>query len=63
MSYMKVLKRSYKEHKANEYVKQQAAIFAGLQEPLFSIEEHHKHFWFGQVLRHNSLSKFILQGW
>ena len=45
------------EHKTNEYVRDQVAALAGPQEPLLAVAKRRKLAWFGQVTRHNTLSK------
>ena len=50
----KRLRISYLEHKIN--------FLVGPQEPLLSTVKRRKLAWFGDVTRHDSLSKTILQG-
>lgn len=60
--FRKLLRISYKAHKTNEYVRQQVIKYAGSQEPLLATVKHRKITWYGHVIRHDSLSKTILQG-
>ena len=61
-SYRKLLGISYLERKTNEYVLLQVHSLAGRQEPLLSVVKKRKLGWFGHTVRHDSLSKTILQG-
>ena len=58
----KLLKISYKEHKTNEYVRNEMKKRVGSQEPLLSTIKRRKLMWFGHTARHDTLAKTILQG-
>ena len=58
----KLLRISYKEHKTNDYVWSTVKNLVGPQEPLLTTIKRRKLMWFGHHLRHDSLSKTILQG-
>ena len=58
----RLLRISYKEHKTNDFVWNTVTNLVGPQEPLLSIIKRRKLSWFGNVTRHDSLSKTILQG-
>jgi hypothetical protein len=60
--FRKLLHISYKEHKTNDYVRQQVTTYVGKQEPLLATVKRRKLAWYGHVSRHESLSKTILQG-
>ena len=53
--------KSYREHKTNEYVRQQVNILAGHNELLLSTVKCHKLSRFGHVCRHYTLINSILQ--
>ena len=57
-----ILNISYREHKTNEYVRQQIEVMAGKLEPLLATVKRRKMQWFGHTTRHNSLPKTVLQG-
>ncbi|XP_076468832.1 uncharacterized protein LOC143299483 [Babylonia areolata] len=58
----RLLHISYKEHKTNDYVRNLLSNLVGPQEPLLVTIKRRKMAWFGHVIRHNTLSKTILQG-
>ena len=58
----KLLRISYLEHKTNDWVWSKINLLVGPQEPLLATVKRRKLAWFGQVTRHDSLSKTILQG-
>jgi len=58
----RLLKISYKEHKTNNYVKEEIKKCVGPQEPLLSTIKRRKLMCFGHTTRHNTLAKTILQG-
>ena len=51
-----------REHKTNEYVRQQVIILAGHQDLLLSIVKRRKLSWFGHVCLNDTLPKIILHG-
>ena len=60
--YRKLLGIRYQERKTNEYVLLQVHKLAGKQESLLSTVRRRKMKWFGHIVRHDSLTKTILQG-
>ena len=60
--YRRVLHISYKEHRTNEFVRQQVTNYAGRQEPLLATVKRRKLAWDGHIYRQESLAKIILQG-
>ncbi|XP_076456851.1 uncharacterized protein LOC143291108 [Babylonia areolata] len=58
----RLLHISYKKHKTNDYVRNLVSNLVGPQEPLLATVKQWKMAWFGHVIRHNTLSKTILQG-
>ena len=58
----KLLRISYLEHKTNCWVWSKINFLVGPQDPLLAIVKRRKLEWFGNVTRHDSLSKTILQG-
>ena len=58
----KFLQISYLEHKTNEYVWDRINSIAGHQETIITTIKRRKMAWFGHVLRHDTLTKIILQG-
>ena len=62
--FRRLLGISYKEHKTNEFVSQEISSLIGQYEPLLTAVKRRKFFWFGHVVRSNTLdlSKTILQG-
>ncbi|XP_076438559.1 uncharacterized protein LOC143277565 [Babylonia areolata] len=58
----RLLHISYKEHKTNDCVRNLVSNLVGPQEPLLATVKRWKMAWFGPVIRHNTLSKTILQG-
>ena len=63
---MKCLRRilgvSYRERKTNEYVWNKITSFVKDIDPLLKIVKTRKLKWFGHTVRHDTLSKTILQG-
>ena len=57
----KLLQISYTEHRTNE-VWDSVALRVGIQEPLLTTVKRRKMAWYGHTVRHNTLSKTILQG-
>lgn len=53
---------SYLEHKSNKYVHDKIRDLVGQQEHLLATVKRRKLNWFGHTIRHDSLSKTILQG-
>ena len=60
--YRRVLQICFIEHKTNTYVRDKINNLAGQQVPLLTVMKRRKLAWFGHVMRHDSLSKTILQG-
>ena len=60
--YRILLHISYRDHKTNDYVRQQITTQAGNQEPLLATIRRRKLCCFGHTCRHQSLSKTICQG-
>ena len=58
----KLLGISWKDHRTNEFVKDQIRSMDGPQEPLLTTVKKRKLKWYGHITRHNTLSKTILQG-
>ena len=52
---------SYREHKANDYERQQVSILIGRQKLLLSSVKRRKLQWFGHVFRHDMLPKIMLR--
>ena len=52
---------SYREHKTNEYVRQQVDILAGHQDLLLPTVKRRNLSWFGHVCRHDTLLNIIIQ--
>ena len=61
-SLRKPLRISYLEHKTNVWVRSKINSFVGPQEPLLATIKRQRLAWFRHVIRHDSLSKTILQG-
>ena len=59
---MEIGQISYLEHKTNEYVLDRINSVAGHQETIITTINRRKMAWFGHVLRHDTLTKIILQG-
>ena len=57
----KLLRIFYLEHTTNDWVWSKINFLLGPQEPLLPTAKRRKFAWFGQVTRHDSLSKTILQ--
>ena len=53
---------SYLEHKTNDWVQSKISFFVGPREPLLATVKRRKLALFGHIIRHDSLSKTILQG-
>ena len=60
--FRRMLGISWSDRKTNDFVRTQVISRAGPQEPLLATIKRRKLTWFGQVTRHNSLPKTILQG-
>ena len=60
--YRRLLGASYREHKTNEYVRQQISVLAKRQEFLLSIVKRRKLSWFGHICRQSTLPKVIGNG-
>ena len=58
----KLLGISYRERKTNEYVREKIEDLVGKQEPLLATVKRRKLAFFGHMMRHDSLSKIIIQG-
>lgn len=58
----KLLRISYFEHKTNDYVRSMVKNLVGPQEPLLATAKRRKLAWFGHIVRHDNLSKTIMQG-
>ena len=58
----KLLGISYLEHWTNDQVRKKIKDLVGPQEPLLATVKRRKLIWFGHVMRHNTISKTILQG-
>ena len=58
----KTVQISYLEHKTNEYVWDRINSIAGRQETIITTIKRRKIARFGYVLRHDTLTKIILQG-
>ena len=58
----KMLQISYTEHRTNADVWNSVTLRVGRQEPLLATVKRRKMAWFGHTIRHNTLSKTILQG-
>ena len=58
----KILQISYLEHKIIEYVWDRIKSIAGHQETIITTIKRRKMAWFGHILRHDTLTKIILQG-
>ena len=58
----KLLQISYTEHRTNKEVWDSVALHVGTQEPLLTTVKQRKLAWYGHTVRHNNLSKIILQG-
>ena len=58
----RMLQISYTEHRTNADVWKSVTFLVGQQEPLLATVKRRKMAWFGHIIRHNTLSKTILQG-
>ena len=58
----KILQISYLEHKTNEYVWEKIKSITCHQETIITSIKRRKMAWFGHVVRHDTLTKTILQG-
>ena len=58
----KILQISYLEHKTNEYVWEKIKSITCHQETIITTIKRRKMAWFGHVVRHDTLTKTILQG-
>ena len=58
----KTLQISYLEHKTNEYVWDRINSITDHQQTIVTTLKKSKMAWFGHVLRHDTLTKIILQG-
>ena len=58
----KFLRIAYLEHKNNDWIRSKINFMVSPQEPLLATVKRRKLAWFGDVTRHDSLSKTILQG-
>ena len=59
----KVLRISYLEHKANEWVRSKINFLVGPPDPLLATVKTQKLARFRHATRYDSLSKIILGGW
>ena len=60
--FRRLLGISWKDHKTNDFVRDQIKQLAGPQEPLLATIKKKKLTWYGHVARHNTLPKTVLQG-
>ena len=58
----KLLHISYSVHKTNGWVLYKISVLVGPQEPFLATVKRWKLAWIGRVIRHDSLSKSIIQG-
>ena len=58
----KFLRKSCLEHKTNGWVRNKINFLVGLQQPVLATVKIRKLAWFEHVIRHDSISRTILEG-
>ena len=58
----KFLRKSCLEHKTNDWVRNKINFLVGLQQPVLATVKIRKLAWFEHVIRHDSISRTILEG-